>query len=163
LTDVANRRRFDEALEEACAAANELDAPLSLVLIDLDHFKSLNDLQGHQEGDEALRAVAALLSGQTESRGGLAARFGGEEFAWLLPGVELEAAIAEAEALRRIVRQAGIRHQGREGGVVTASLGVSASGGKTAAAPAALVAAADAALYRAKSGGRDRVEAEPVE
>jgi diguanylate cyclase (GGDEF)-like protein len=161
LTGVANRRRFDEALEEACAAANELDAPLSLVLIDLDHFKSLNDRQGHQDGDEALRAVAALLSEQTESRGGLAARFGGEEFAWLLPGVELHAAQAEAEMLRTKIRQAGIRHDGRECGVVTASLGVSASSGKTAA-PAALVAAADAALYRAKSGGRDRVEAEGV-
>ena len=63
-------------------------SPLSLVLIDLDHFKKLNDSQGHQDGDEALRSVAALLAERTESRGGLAARFGGEEFAWLLPGVD---------------------------------------------------------------------------
>jgi diguanylate cyclase (GGDEF)-like protein len=109
-----------------------------------------------------LRAVATLLAEQTESRGGLAARFGGEEFAWLLPGMELQAAEAEAEMLRAKVRQAGIRHDGRECGVVTASLGVSASSGKAEVGPAALVAAADAALYRAKSGGRDRVEAEPV-
>jgi diguanylate cyclase (GGDEF)-like protein len=160
LTGVANRRRFDEALEEACAAASGQGTPVSLVLLDLDHFKRLNDSQGHQDGDEALRAVAALLASQTESRGGLAARFGGEEFAWLLPGVALEAAKAEAETLRTKVRDAGIRHEGSECGVVTASFGVSGSVGTTVT-PATLVAAADAALYRAKSGGRDRVEVEP--
>lgn len=150
LTGVANRRRFDEALEEACRQG----APVSLVLIDLDHFKALNDAQGHQDGDEALRAVAALLAEETEARGGVAARFGGEEFAWLLPGVTLDEAKAAAETLRLRIRQAGIRHDTAAGGVVTASLGVSS--GTDAQA---LVAAADAALYRAKSGGRDRVEA----
>jgi diguanylate cyclase (GGDEF)-like protein len=162
LTGVANRRRFDEALEEACAAANEVGTPLALVLLDLDHFKKLNDSQGHQEGDEALRAVAALLAEQTESRGGLAARFGGEEFAWLLPGLSLEAARSEAEALRVKVREAGIRHEGLECGVVTASLGVSAGLGMATLTPPALVAAADAALYLAKTNGRDRVEVEPL-
>lgn len=157
LTGVANRRRFDETLEEACAAARNSNAPLSLVLIDLDHFKRLNDSQGHQDGDEALRSVAALLAGRTAARGGLAARFGGEEFVWLLPGFGLEAAKEEAETLRRLIREAGIRHDGIECGVVTASMGVSTSSVPT---PPALVAAADAALYRAKSGGRDRVEAE---
>ncbi len=163
LTGVANRRRFDEALEEACATAIELRAPLALVLLDLDHFKQLNDSQGHQDGDEALRAVASILAEQTESRGGLAARFGGEEFVWLLPGLALEAARAEAEALREKVRNAGIRHDGSACGVVTASLGVSASAGTDVLTPLAIVAAADAALYRAKSGGRDRVEAEAME
>jgi diguanylate cyclase (GGDEF)-like protein len=163
LTGVANRRRFDEALEEACAMAGEQGEPVSLVLIDLDHFKLLNDSQGHQDGDEALRAVAALLAERTETRGGLAARFGGEEFAWLLPGVTLEAAKSEAEAFRRMVRDAAIRHTSLEGGVVTASLGVSSTDGMTAMTPLSLVAAADAALYRAKSRGRDRVEAEPME
>src|SRR4051794_32500032 len=146
LTGVANRRRFDEALDEACAEASESGTPLSLVLIDLDHFKRLNDTQGHHAGDEALRAVASILAEQTNSRGGLAARFGGEEFAWLLPGLELDAARAEAEMLRIKVRDSGI---------VTASLGVAAG---VTITPPALVAAADAALYRAKSGGRDRVE-----
>jgi diguanylate cyclase (GGDEF)-like protein len=160
LTGVANRRRFDEALEEAWTAASQQGAPLSLVLIDLDHFKRLNDSQGHQLGDEALRAVASLLAERKESRGGLVARFGGEEFAWLLPGVGLETAKAEAEAFRIIVREAGIRHDGTDSGVVTASLGVSANVGTTVVTPLALVAAADAALYRAKSGGRDRVESE---
>jgi diguanylate cyclase (GGDEF)-like protein len=163
LTGVANRRRFDEALDEACATATQENEPLSLMLIDLDHFKRLNDSQGHQEGDEALRAVATLLSERTETRGGLAARFGGEEFVWLLPGLDLEAAKAEAEAFRMIVREASIRHACAEHGIVTASLGVASSAGMTTLTPASLVAAADAALYRAKAGGRDRVETEPVE
>jgi diguanylate cyclase (GGDEF)-like protein len=162
LTGVANRRRFDEALEEACAMASEQGEPVSLVLIDLDHFKKLNDSQGHQEGDEALRAVATLLAERTETRGGLAARFGGEEFAWLLPGVGLDAAKSEAETFRKIVRDAAIRHDGVDGGVVTASLGVSSNVGMTTATPLSLVAAADAALYRAKSAGRDRVEVEAL-
>ncbi|HKR64593.1 MAG TPA: two-component regulator propeller domain-containing protein [Thermoanaerobaculia bacterium] len=147
LTGVPNRRRFDEAVEEACASAREDGEPLSLVLIDLDHFKELNDSRGHQHGDEALRAVAALLAERTESRGGLAARFGGEEFAWLLPGVPLEEAKEEAEAFRQIIRDSA---------PVTASFGVSSLGPEVAT-PAALIAAADAALYRAKSAGRDRV------
>jgi diguanylate cyclase (GGDEF)-like protein len=144
LTGVANRRRFDEALEEACASAAEEREPVSLVLLDLDHFKRLNDTHGHHHGDDALRTVGALLSARTDLHGGLAARYGGEEFAWLLPGVELEAARREAEALRLAVRNTGI---------VTASLGVA-----TGDQPQSLVAAADQALYRAKSNGRDRVE-----
>jgi len=148
LTGVANRRRFDEALEAACVAARKDGTPLSLVLIDLDHFKQLNDTQGHQNGDEALRTVATLLAKRAESRGGLVARFGGEEFAWLLPGIPADVAKAEAESFRLSVKNTG---------VITASAGVSSSNG-VSATPLALVAAADAALYRAKSGGRDRVE-----
>jgi diguanylate cyclase (GGDEF)-like protein len=166
LTGVANRRRFDEALEEACADATAdipHAEPLALLLIDLDHFKTLNDAQGHQSGDDALRAIGALLAGRTQTRGGLAARFGGEEFVWLLPGLTLEAAHAEAEALRLTIRNAAIRHDAREGGILTASVGVSASDGTTAVTAASLLACADAALYRAKALGRDRVESEAVE
>src|SRR5262249_46653096 len=134
----------------ACNAARKNGTPLSLVLIDLDHFKQLNDTQGHQNGDEALRTVATLLAQRAESRGGLVARFGGEEFAWLLPGVPADVAKAEGESFRLSVKKTG---------VITASAGVSSSNGATPPNPLALVAAADAALYRAKSGGRDRVEA----
>jgi diguanylate cyclase (GGDEF)-like protein len=164
LTGVPNRRRFDEALEEACAAASEQREPVSLVLIDLDHFKKLNDTHGHQEGDEALRAVATLLHDGTESQGGLVARFGGEEFAWLLPGLTRDEARTEAEALRLRIRDARIPHAGSEHGIVTASLGVATIDARSTpdVDPLALVAAADAALYRAKSGGRDRVEIEPM-
>lgn len=157
LTGVANRRRFDEALEEACEAARRAGTPLSLALVDLDHFKELNDTRGHINGDDALRAVAGLLAKRAEASGGLVARFGGEEFAWLLPGVPPELAKQEAESFRMSVRDAGIRHDGVASGILTASLGVAGSAG-TDVRPFSLVAAADAALYRAKSAGRDRVE-----
>src|SRR5438045_1033376 len=137
LTGVANRRRFDEALAEACAAG----IPLSLILIDLDHFKQLNDSQGHQIGDEALRSVAALLAARAESRGGLVARFGGDEFAWLLPGVTLDAAKSEADAFRKIVRDSSI---------ITASLGVSSSHGMPALTPLSLVLGGTADLCPAR-------------
>jgi diguanylate cyclase (GGDEF)-like protein len=151
LTGVANRRRFDEALAEACRVSERNGTELSLAIIDLDHFKGLNDTHGHQEGDEALRKVASLLAARAASRGGLVARFGGEEFAWLMPGVGLEAATEEAERFRiELHETAGPR--------VTASAGVSSAKGPRSLDPGALVAAADSALYKAKSLGRNRVE-----
>jgi len=159
LTGVANRRRFDEALEEACGTARETGSPLSLALIDLDHFKELNDTRGHLNGDDALRAVACLLAKRAEANGGLVARFGGEEFAWLLPGLSLELAKEQAEAFRLSVHDANIRHDGVPSGFLSASVGVAGSAA-AGLQPATLIAAADAALYRAKSGGRDRVETE---
>jgi diguanylate cyclase (GGDEF)-like protein len=181
LTGVANRRRFDEALEEVCAAAATDGSAVALLLIDLDHFKKLNDAHGHQSGDEALRIVGALLNERTQTRGGLAARFGGEEFVWLLPGVGLEAARAEAESLRLAIRDAAIPHDDaitRAGAAdegandddgsarLTASIGVSAGDGMrpgvAAPTPSSLLASADAALYRAKDRGRDCVESEPA-
>jgi diguanylate cyclase (GGDEF)-like protein len=157
LTGVANRRRFDEALDEACETVRQSGAPLSLALIDLDHFKELNDTSGHLNGDDALRAVAGLLAKRAESSGGIVARFGGEEFAWLLPGVPLDVARQEAEAFRLSVRDAGILHKGVASGVLSASVGVAGTSGSELT-PSTLIAAADSALYRAKSGGRDRVE-----
>jgi diguanylate cyclase (GGDEF)-like protein len=157
LTGVANRRRFDEALAEACVTARRDGTPLSLALVDLDHFKELNDTSGHLNGDDALRTVAGLLAKRAESSGGLVARFGGEEFAWLLPGIPPEVAKHEAESFRLSVRNAGIPHAGVSAGVLSASVGVAGSSGQ-ALQPSSLIAAADAALYRAKSGGRDRVE-----
>ena len=159
LTGVANRRRFDEALEEACRKSRESGTPLSLAIVDLDHFKQLNDTRGHMNGDDALRTVAGLLAKRAETRGGLVARFGGEEFVWLMPGVPLEVAKQEAESFRLSIRDARIRHDAVASGVVTASLGVAGSAG-SALLPPTLVAAADLALYRAKSAGRDRVEIE---
>ncbi|HEX7192303.1 MAG TPA: two-component regulator propeller domain-containing protein [Thermoanaerobaculia bacterium] len=159
LTGVANRRRFDEALEEACGNARRAGTALSHALIDLDHFKELNDTSGHLNGDDALRTVARLLAKRAQSTGGLVARFGGEEFAWLLPGIPPEVAKHEAESFRLSVRDAGIRHAGVTSGVLSASVGV-AGGAGSDLSPSMLIAAADAALYRAKSGGRDRVEIE---
>jgi len=162
LTGVANRRRFDEALGDAWAAALETATPVALVMVDLDHFKKLNDTQGHLEGDEALRTVGRLLAARVEARGGLAARVGGEEFAWLLPGVTLAEAHIQAGILRQAIQAAAFRHDGSPWGVVTASLGVAAGLALPHLSRQSLVTAADTALYRAKEGGRNRVEVEPI-
>ena len=162
LTGVANRRRFDEALTDAWAASGLTGDPVSLILLDLDHFKRLNDTHGHQEGDEALRAIALLLAAGAASRGGIAARFGGEEFAWLLPGVSLDEAAAEAMTIGQQLRDSSIRNLGTERGILTASLGVASGISRPDRSADALVTAADSALYRAKSAGRDRVEREEL-
>jgi diguanylate cyclase (GGDEF)-like protein len=121
-----------------------------VVVLDLDHFKEVNDVHGHEEGDRTLRALASRMRSATRSSD-LIARVGGEEFAWLLPGTRAAGAHALADRLRRIVGSepfgvAGIR---------TISAGVAELGGDDD--PAALLRAADARLYTAKSSGRDRV------
>lgn len=152
LTGVANRRFLDGALAEQIAMLERTGIPFSVVLIDLDHFKSVNDEHGHGVGDQALVRFARLLD--TLCRGtDVAGRFGGEEFLLILPGSRLEAAALVAERVRRAVPEATPREMG---GRLTASLGVAeAVVGDTAET---LLARADAALYRAKHNGRDRVE-----
>ena len=151
LTGIANRRQLDRVLEEACAQASRGHGSLGLMMIDIDHFKKLNDTHGHQMGDEMLKLVAKTVAG-TRQVGELAARYGGEEFSVVLPGLEGEALVRAGDELRRAIFELN-------GPVaVTVSIGV-------ASVPAdgtdrdTLVAAADAALYRAKEGGRNRVVA----
>jgi two-component system, cell cycle response regulator len=148
LTGLANRRTFDEELTAAVTGAVAGGGACALVIVDLDHFKSINDVHGHQAGDDVLRAVGALLAEHATE--GLPARYGGEEFAVLLPGSTLQEAAALAERIRSAMHGLQLVR------AVTASLGVSAvpDHGST---PAALVRSADAALYVAKEGGRDRV------
>ncbi len=156
LTGLPNRRTFDRALDEAWRVAAAERSSLAVVLADLDHFKALNDAWGHLHGDECLRRAAGCLAETARGRGdALVARFGGEEFAVLLPGATQAAARALAEAMRRAV--ADLRLLGAAGRQVTVSLGV-AAGRPRGGQPAELVADADRALYRAKAAGRDRVE-----
>ncbi|HEX9985449.1 MAG TPA: diguanylate cyclase [Thermoanaerobaculia bacterium] len=145
LTGVANRRYFDRALVDEWERAIRRGDMLSLILLDLDHFKVLNDTHGHTAGDECLRAVAASLEKAVRGSGDVIARWGGEEFALLLPNTSEEIAVAIAERLR-----AGIEPLG-----VTASFGVATSG--TDVNPQELVERADRALYAAKRAGRNRV------
>ena len=149
LTNVANRRAFDLGLAAEVARAGRTGGTFSLVMLDIDHFKRLNDTHGHQTGDEMLTAVARVLDGQLRGADTVA-RYGGEEFAVLLPDVDGPAAVAAAERLQRSV------------GAMTGAVPVTASAG-VATYPAdardgvSLLGAADAALYRAKEAGRDRV------
>ncbi|HEX2087847.1 MAG TPA: sensor domain-containing diguanylate cyclase [Solirubrobacteraceae bacterium] len=147
LTGVANRRSFDDTLAREFARASRAETPFSLVLLDIDRFKVLNDTKGHLAGDDVLRDVAACLAGQVRL-GDTVARYGGEEFAVILPGLDAEQARLAAERLRSHVAKL-------EAGV-TVSAGV-ASCPAHAGEPLGLVRAADAALYASKRDGRDRV------
>ncbi|CAA7611878.1 diguanylate cyclase [Magnetospirillum sp. UT-4] len=154
LTGAANRRRFMDVANRECERAERYRTPLSLAMLDIDHFKRVNDTWGHGIGDEVLRAVVRAVAGGLREID-LIGRLGGEEFAVLLPETELDGAMAVAERLRRAVAETDVPVPGGAYRV-TVSLGVADwSGGGLDA----LLGRADRALYRAKDAGRDRVEA----
>ena len=158
LTGLSNRRHFEDALAEEWARANRARAPIALVLVDIDHFKSLNDSLGHVAGDRALKAVAGVIEQCARRPGDVAARYGGDEFAVLLPGGRAAHVHALAEEIREAVEALNLPHPGHPLDHVTVSVGV------TSVVPAdtsgdTLVDAADRALYRAKAGGRNAVAA----
>lgn len=158
LTGVANRRVFDETLASEWTRALRNGGPLSVILVDIDHFKRHNDQYGHQAGDECLRAVAQTLAGTVKRSGDVVARYGGEEFAVILPGVEVKGAVAVAERIRQLVEQIRLAHVGSmTGRDVTVSLGVAATVPTRGASPHSLLEAADQALYQAKAVGRNQV------
>ncbi len=156
LTGLANRRRFSSVLEDWSADAQRRGAPLALLLLDLDHFKAINDQHGHAVGDACLRAFAAELQEVFSDPGELVARLGGEEFAVLVRDCRAEDALERAEAFRRLREQ----HAGLlEGAGLDAlvSIGVAVLGPGRQADASGLYHAADTALYRAKGAGRNAV------
>ncbi|MBE9605342.1 diguanylate cyclase [Acetobacteraceae bacterium H6797] len=162
LTGLSNRRAFDAALAEEWQRTLRDGAQLSLMLIDVDHFKDFNDLYGHQVGDDCLRAVARAIGGAVRRPGDLAARYGGEEMAVVLPGADLEGATKVAEGLREAVLALRLPHaRNPEGGhCVSVSIGVATALrrlGGTMRMPESLINAADMALYKSKRNGRNRV------
>jgi len=158
LTGIHNRRSFDEALHAEWRRAAREGASLSLVMIDIDHFKAYNDRYGHLGGDDCLRRVAGALAASVVRAGDRVARYGGEEFAALLPGADAAAARAVAEKLRRAVAGLEIAHEDSSAADhVTISAGASASMPTVDVDPAQLIESADRALYDAKAAGRDRV------
>jgi len=160
LTGLKNRRTFDEMLAKEFSRASRHHHPLSVLMIDIDFFKSFNDTYGHQAGDEAIRAVARCLKDVARRPADIAARYGGEEFSLVLPDTDIEGAIAVAETLCESVRALRIPNGRSARGVVTVSVGVStASRTNLLAAPEDLVRQADGALYLAKGQGRDGVQA----
>jgi two-component system cell cycle response regulator len=154
LTGIANRRAFDARLALVFEHARRYERPLSLVLVDVDHFKTINDERGHSSGDEVLRCVAKRIAAGTRATD-FAARIGGEEFAILLPETPLFEAMQFCEKIR-----ASIAAEPMDGFRVTVSLGVANVPHSRVPAQLDLFTAADAALYRAKANGRNRVEME---
>ncbi|HLG52245.1 MAG TPA: diguanylate cyclase [Chloroflexota bacterium] len=154
LTGVANRRRFDQVLEEEISRARRLDYPVGLLLIDIDRFKEYNDRHGHQAGDRILQAVAQALRTSVR-RTDLIARYGGEEFTAILPGTPVAGLRAVGEKLRQAVRAVRLNDLPEIAGV-TVSIG-GAAGTPPDLSADALVRAADMAQYLAKRAGGDRV------
>ncbi|KQP35496.1 diguanylate cyclase [Pseudorhodoferax sp. Leaf274] len=156
LTGLANRRKLDEVLQLEFRRVQRGAAPLSLLLVDIDHFKQFNDTHGHHVGDEVLQRVAAEMTRLAQRAGDLAARLGGEEFVLLLPGAGAEEAALLAQALRR---QVGALDLGTAAaGRITVSVGVATvDAALQLSEPGELLRRADAALYRAKREGRNRV------
>ena len=156
LTGLANRRAFDVALDRAWRRLQRTGRPLSLLMLDLDRFKILNDCCGHQAGDEALRRFGRVLSEAAHRPDDLAARYGGEEFALILPDADHAGALEIAGMVRASLASAEIPHPGGINGIVTTSIGLVTVGPNDVGSVERLVARADAALYRAKQAGRDR-------
>jgi two-component system cell cycle response regulator len=157
LTRAFNKRHFLDRLALEVAYARRHSAPLSLLMLDVDHFKQVNDRYGHLAGDQVLVQLAQIIEAQRRQED-LFARYGGEEFAVLCRGVSLGAALMMAERVRGIVEATSFEHQGRRM-PVTVSIGVAVHSAAAADGPTQLVADADAALYGAKRGGRNRVVA----
>lgn len=157
LTGLANRRHFNEVLEREWRRTQREGQALSLLLLDVDHFKLYNDLYGHQMGDSCLQKVGRLLSEFARRPGDLAARYGGEEFAVILPNTSRSAALQLASSICGAISEEKIDHRGNASGVVTVSIGVAEAhlDGETIEA---LIHAADTALYKAKAEGRNRVK-----
>jgi diguanylate cyclase (GGDEF)-like protein len=161
LTDLANRRYFDEFLQSAWSRAQRQRSNVALLMIDIDHFKAYNDHYGHAQGDICIQMVAKAMTDCLRKPEGLVARYGGEEFAVVLPAASLAIAQAAAERIRQGVARQHIVHVGSPGsGELTLSIGVACmqAGGADASA-ASLIACADAALYQAKTQGRNAVVA----
>lgn len=158
LTGVFNRRYFDQQLSVEWARAARSGTALSVIMLDVDHFKAYNDHYGHQKGDDCLRNIAATLKACLRRPGDLVARYGGEEFACILPETPFDDAMALGQDMEGRVRALQIAHAvSNVASVVTASLGVSTRTLFSQADASSLVRLADSQLYKAKETGRGRV------
>ncbi len=164
LTQIANRRLFDERLRQEWPRMKREQQPLSLILCDVDYFKQYNDTYGHQAGDDCLRSVAQALATAARRPPDLAARYGGEEFAVLLPNTSLAGAVDVANVIQTHIESLQIPHRNSAvSQYVTASFGVASLIPEGETAPEALLTQVDQALYQAKIEGRDRVSSYPLD
>jgi diguanylate cyclase (GGDEF)-like protein/PAS domain S-box-containing protein len=156
LTGLANRRCFDETLHAEWARALRQRQPLSLLMVDVDNFKAYNDAHGHLGGDECLKRIATAVASEMRAND-LVARYGGEEFAVILPNQSLKGAATVAERIRTRVEQLQVPNALMPGQLVTVSIGAATAVASPENSASDLVATADAALYRAKHMGRNRI------
>lgn len=162
LTEIGNRRQLDDCLHREWRAASRRQHELALVMIDIDQFKLFNDTYGHSAGDRCLRRVAQAISSSVRRGEDYLARFGGEEFAVVLPGTNEEGALVVAEKVRSSVEALAIPHSASSvSSQVTVSVGVAVTVPQRGDSIESLIEAADRQLYRAKDGGRNRVHPEP--
>lgn len=161
LTGLGNRRRLDAALAAEIARAGLQQAPLALVMLDVDYFKRFNDQYGHAAGDECLRRVAEAIAGALQRPTDLAVRYGGEEFTVLLPDTDASGAAQVARDILAAIRALNIPHQQSPHGRVTASAGIAARQPSSPLGAEGLLKAADIQLYLAKEGGRDNCSGWP--
>jgi diguanylate cyclase (GGDEF)-like protein len=158
LTQLANRRRFDEVLDNEWYRALRGRSPLSLILIDTDHFQAFNEQHGQQAGDECLKRIARTLNESARRPADLVARCGGGEFGIILPDTDAEGALGLAETLRGKIEELGLGHAAGAAGLVTVSAGCATMTPLVGEAPNDLLSSADEALYEAKRQGRNRIE-----
>ena len=164
LTGLANRRVFDQTMERECSRVWRTNSPLSLLSIDVDHFKTLNDSMGHQKGDEYLTLLGAELARLCRRQVDVAARCGGEEFAIVLPDTDAVYARKFAESVRLAVAALNLPHPASPTApFITVCVGVATGTRGWCFTPEALAASADRALYAAKRSGRNRVCLDPQE
>jgi diguanylate cyclase (GGDEF)-like protein len=160
LTGLSNRRCFDQVIAEEWMRASRTGQSLAILMIDVDHFKAYNDHYGHPAGDECLRKVASVLQANARRASDLVARYGGEEFVVVASDLDIQAAKELAETLRRAVEMLAMPHEFSPAAtVVTISIGVSVTTPDANMQPESLLRMADAAMYYAKDGGRNRVAA----
>jgi diguanylate cyclase (GGDEF)-like protein/hemerythrin-like metal-binding protein len=162
LTNLYNRRYLDSTLERDLSRCKRDGQALSLMMIDVDHFKNFNDHYGHLAGDEALKSVARGLQASAKRASDLAARYGGEEFTWVLADTDGATAQRLAEDFRAAIAALQIKHEHSLQGRLTVSIGIATLSNTAYQTVAALTRAADEALYRAKHGGRNQVRLAPI-
>ena len=159
LTGIANRRAFDDALQTEWGRAIRESKPISLLMVDVDHFKNYNDCFGHPAGDECLKRVAEVMATSLLRPGDFVARYGGEEFSVILPDVDRAGAMLLAERIRMAVEQLHMPNGNSNGATLTVSVGAATANALGKIPATEVLRAADAALYQAKHEGRNRVVA----
>jgi diguanylate cyclase (GGDEF)-like protein len=158
LTEISNRRLFEEELEKEWRRARREKGCFSVITADIDHFKEYNDRYGHPAGDRCLIKVAQTMQGGLQRPGDVVARIGGEEFAFLLPQTTLSGARSVAELIRRRILELNLPHEGSPTAAhITLSFGVASSDHVSVSSPTDLLRASDVALYEAKRSGRNRI------